>query len=168
MGPSASVGAHAAAPLSLRQARAMLDEQHYGLDKIKDRCVGVWVGDSGCGRCGRCVEDSGAKLQTDGQGATASYSRCCPPRLPSFIPHPGMRETPEELPAYASARSSLPIPPHSLQVRTPPATPLPAPTSKCSPSCPGAACPHTQQPLRQQGILPPEGRLEGAWGHQPL
>ena len=59
MGPSASVGAHAAAPLSLRQARAMLDEQHYGLDKIKDRCVGVWVGDSGCGRCGRCVEDSG-------------------------------------------------------------------------------------------------------------
>jgi ATP-dependent Lon protease len=34
---SSSPSPSAAVPLSLRQARAMLDNQHYGLDKIKDR-----------------------------------------------------------------------------------------------------------------------------------
>ena len=29
---------------SLKEARALLDQQHYGLDKVKARWVGGWVG----------------------------------------------------------------------------------------------------------------------------
>jgi hypothetical protein len=45
-GPLAATGG----PLSLKAARSVLDKQHYGLDKVKDRCVrgGGWAGTHCC------------------------------------------------------------------------------------------------------------------------
>ena len=73
-GPSAA----ATALLSLRQARAMLDEQHYGLDKIKDRCGGGGgaAGVGGVGAAGKCMHsEQGLRGNacTSGEDASAPF-----------------------------------------------------------------------------------------------